>query len=315
MNDLDRLKLLIRSGLATERAFREAGEAAVIAAKTEGETVLRVHADEVHVLSEESRVARFVWSTASVDRMGDVIRVEGWDTTDFARNPIALYQHNHDVPLGRSPAHTKDVGAGKLWGDIAFASEGSDLYIDSRWKLVKEGILRATSVGFMPDDVRVPTKDERRDLGMGEFGVIFERQSLLEISIVTVPANADALGASVRACVDRGVLSDKEADAFMRETVQTEREVFRRLNGLASKRRSAPRPDFPWEALGSRIDEQLAAAVDSLGARLERSIQSLGDRLSAPAGADARGSDASKGYDAGELLQLIDRHTPQRRKK
>lgn len=305
MKDLERLALLIRSGLVTDRAFKEAGEAAVIKAKTECGALMRAHADEV-VLSPESRTARFIWSTASVDRMGDVIEVAGWDTRDFSRNPIALYQHDHDLPLGRSPQHAKDVAAGKLWGEIAFAPAGADPFIDSRWKLVEAGILRATSVGFLPDDVHVPTKSERQELGMGDYGVIYRAQSLLEISLVTVPANPDALGASVKRCVDDGILSDKEADAFMAEHVATEREIFRRLNGLASRRSSAPRPELP--DLGPQI-EQLSATVG----RIEAAVKALGDRLSATAVADARGT-AGAGYDAGELLQLIDRHTPRRAK-
>jgi hypothetical protein len=40
----------------------------------------------------------FVLSDESEDRMGDVIRSDGWILNQFKRNPIALFQHRSDFP-------------------------------------------------------------------------------------------------------------------------------------------------------------------------------------------------------------------------
>ncbi len=302
MNDIERLKLLIRAGVATERHFREAGEAAVLKAKLEGGTCIRAHADEVQVVSEESRTLRYVWSSEKVDRMGDIIRVAGWDTANFSGNPIALWGHDTDQPIGNSPQHVKDLGFGKLWGDITFAPEGASPVADSRYKLAKAGVLKATSVGFLPLEVdTVSDKTRRQQLGLGDWGVMFLRQELLEISLVSVPANPDALQLSVRQAIGAGVITEEEGDSYVRGALQTERELLRQLEGMSARRSAVPRPELPWERALQRTEE----LAESL-ARIERAVAQLGDRLSAPAGADARGSDAGRGYDAGQLLDLID---------
>jgi hypothetical protein len=43
---------------------------------------------------------RYVMSDESVDRMGDVIEAKGWKLGHFKRNPIALFNHKSDFPIG-----------------------------------------------------------------------------------------------------------------------------------------------------------------------------------------------------------------------
>ena len=40
----------------------------------------------------------FVLSDETPDRMGDVIMADGWDLTDFRKNPIALFGHQSSLP-------------------------------------------------------------------------------------------------------------------------------------------------------------------------------------------------------------------------
>jgi len=42
----------------------------------------------------------FVMSDGSVDRMGDVIEPAGWRLDRFHRNPVALFNHDRDFPIG-----------------------------------------------------------------------------------------------------------------------------------------------------------------------------------------------------------------------
>lgn len=303
MNDLERLKLLIRCGVATERHLEEAGPDLVRAAKTEdGAVQLSVTDSDAELVSEERRVLRFIWSTEVVNRQGDIVRSSGWDTSSFARNPIALYQHDSYAPLGTSPLFGVNAAAKNLWGDIAFAPAGTSPEIDARWKLAKAGVLRAVSVGFMPLTWEDPQGEDRKKLGLGRFGVVYTKQELLEISLVSIPANPEALRLSVKHAIDAGQIDDREADAFMRSTVETERDLFRRLSGLAAKRTSAPRPELPWERVTEQM-EHLAAGQ----ARLERAVAALGERVDAAAAAKVQCSEAGSGWDAGQLLDLIDR--------
>ncbi len=123
----------------------------------------------------------FVLSDESVDRMGDVIRADGWDIAAFEKNPVALYGHNHEKPIGRW--ENVHVAGKKLVGTLRLAKQGTSAFIDSVRSLIEQGILKAVSVGFQPIEAK-PRKDG---------GYEFVRSALHEVSVVAVPANANAL--------------------------------------------------------------------------------------------------------------------------
>lgn len=131
--------------------------------------------------SSEGAGTDFVLSDASLDRHGTKINPKGWDLTSFRKNPIALFGHEGGFPIGRwtNVRAVKD----KLIGTLEFAAEGTSERIDELRSLVEQGILRAVSVGF-----RVL---EFGSLGKSEFD--FEKQELLEASLVSVPSNTNAL--------------------------------------------------------------------------------------------------------------------------
>jgi HK97 family phage prohead protease len=125
----------------------------------------------------------FVLSDASVDRMGDLIEQDGWELANFKRNPIALFNHNKDAIVGRW--HDLRVEKGELRGHLELAPKGISARIDELRGLVEAGILKAVSVGFKPSQARPRGKDLQ--------GVVFEKMELLETSLVSVPANPNAL--------------------------------------------------------------------------------------------------------------------------
>jgi HK97 family phage prohead protease/HK97 family phage major capsid protein len=124
----------------------------------------------------------FVLSDETADSYGDVVEAAGWDLKRFKRNPIALFGHRADFPIG-----TWDdvrVDNGRLVGRLKLAKDGTSYRIDEVRRLVEQGILRAVSVGFRP--VKEPEP-------MGKRGMRFKGQELLEASIVSVPANPATL--------------------------------------------------------------------------------------------------------------------------
>jgi len=123
----------------------------------------------------------FVASTASEDRMGDVIRQEGWALDAYKKNPVVLFGHNHDQPIGR--AHNVRVADGALTADFEFAPEEVNPFAAQVGRMVEAGFLKAVSVGFRPLEYK-PLKSG---------GLDFTKSELLEISVVSVPANASAL--------------------------------------------------------------------------------------------------------------------------
>jgi len=137
------------------------------------------------VHSAESMGMEFVLSDATPDRYGDVIVADGWELRHFKRNPIALFNHNTDFPVGSwSNLRVQD---GALRGHLKLAPEGTSPRIDEIRKLVDAGILRAVSVGF------VPIESKRRETKNGQAGELFLKSELVETSLVSVPANPNAL--------------------------------------------------------------------------------------------------------------------------
>lgn len=127
----------------------------------------------------------FVLSDATVDRYGDIVDPSGWVLTAFKRNPIALFAHRHDEPIGTWS--DVRVEGGKLKGKLNFAAAGTSARIDELRGLVEQGVLRAVSVGFSPIDA--DPIDPKRPYGPQRY----KKQELLETSLVSVPANPAAL--------------------------------------------------------------------------------------------------------------------------
>jgi HK97 family phage prohead protease/HK97 family phage major capsid protein len=127
----------------------------------------------------------FVLSDETTDRMGDVVKADGWVLTNFKKNPIALFGHNSSFPIGTWS--NLRVEGGKLVGKLVLASRGTSARIDELLSLIEQGILRAVSVGFIP--LKSEPIDEKRPYD----GLRFLKQELLECSLVSVPANPAAL--------------------------------------------------------------------------------------------------------------------------
>jgi HK97 family phage prohead protease len=122
----------------------------------------------------------FVITDGSVDRDGDILNPSGWDFSGWLKNPVVQAFHDYGSwPIGRG-SNLRRVGDAWL-ADFTFATtdEGK-----TALALIDDGILSACSVGFLP-------LESAFDHARG--GVNFIRQQLLEVSVVPVPANANAL--------------------------------------------------------------------------------------------------------------------------
>ena len=129
----------------------------------------------------------FVLSDASVDRMGDVIEQDGWKLDNFRKVPIALFNHDRNQVIGKwADVAVRD---GQLTGRLELAEPGTSPLVDSIRALVKQKILRAVSVGFRPMKSEPLTKEADKNFGPFRF----KQTELLECSLVSIPANPNAL--------------------------------------------------------------------------------------------------------------------------
>lgn len=132
----------------------------------------------------EARTCDFVASTNAVDSYGDIVE-QSWDLKRFKSNPVILYAHDsRELPIGT--ATRCEVVKGQLECTIKFCTEDMNPLAEQVWKMVQSGVLRAVSVGFIPNDIRY----EKRD---GEDVCVLGNCELHEISVVPIPANHEAL--------------------------------------------------------------------------------------------------------------------------
>lgn len=131
----------------------------------------------------EDRKATFIITTSTPDTDNDVIVPEGIDFTHYVKNPVVLWQHNRDLlPIGKCLPESITKTANGWSATVQFPDEGIDAFSDKIYWYVKNGYLSATSIGFIPTDT-----------DLGNNGYIFNKCTIFEFSIVTVPANPEAL--------------------------------------------------------------------------------------------------------------------------
>lgn len=166
--------------------------AARIAALAAGQPVHKQFIAETRGIDDEKRTCTFKITTGSVDRDNDTISPKGWDTGDFMKNPVVLWAHDYSMLPVAMAIDLVPTETG-LESTAQFPPKGLHPFADTVFEMVKLGMLNATSVGFRPLEF---TRDEERG------GLNFVRQSLLEWSIVPVPANAEALIVARTAGID-----------------------------------------------------------------------------------------------------------------
>lgn len=147
---------------------------------------------DVKSVSEEGgeTVIEGIASTPTPDRYGDVVEPKG---AKFALPMPLLWQHQHDKPVGHV-FFAKPTRAGiPFKARLPKVSEPGVLKdrIDEAVQSVKAGLVSAVSIGFRA------LKDGMEYLEGG--GIRFKEWEWLELSLVTIPANADATITTVKA--------------------------------------------------------------------------------------------------------------------
>jgi uncharacterized protein len=146
--------------------------------------------------SNEEKKESFAWtlSTFDLDRFGERIDPQGWDYKAFMKNPIVEWAHRYDIPaIGKIETLACDENG--LHGVIVFNGKEYDPFGWSIGERVKNGVIRAGSVGFRVMEIEIPSKEESKD----GTTLIFRKQELLEFSICNVPANPFALAKIIEA--------------------------------------------------------------------------------------------------------------------
>lgn len=125
-------------------------------------------------------VIRGMASTMDVDRAGDIIDASAWakgGLKNFENNPIILFNHDYNKPIGRATAVKAMQNGLELEAKISKAAP------DSVAQLIKDGVLGAFSVGFRVKDADYIEETD---------GLKIKDAELFEVSVVSVPCNQGA---------------------------------------------------------------------------------------------------------------------------
>ncbi len=137
---------------------------------------------QINALGENE--VEVIISTSTLARDGHILEPSGCDLTNYQANPIVLWQHNPDVPVGR--AADLKIDGDKIRARITFAPTGISPKADEVRGLVKNGIVSGVSVGF--DVIDGEPLDPKQPRG----GQRFTKWELLECSFCSVPADPGA---------------------------------------------------------------------------------------------------------------------------
>lgn len=134
------------------------------------------------------RIIRGVASTPAPDRMGDVVLPLGAQY----KLPLALlWQHNSEQPIGWiTEASVTEKGI-SIVGEVAAFDEPGALkdFLDYAWQSIQANLVRGLSIGFHA--LKYAFLDD-------SWGIEFQEWEWLELSAVTIPANAEATISAIK---------------------------------------------------------------------------------------------------------------------
>jgi HK97 family phage major capsid protein/HK97 family phage prohead protease len=126
-------------------------------------------------------------TTPEPDRAGDIVEPRG---AQFRLPLPLLWQHRKDQPIGHVVEATVEDAGIRIRAQIA---AGLNLpWLEEAYTLLKAGLVRGLSIGFVPDGLPEPIK--------GTTGYRIKKWQWCETSVVTVPANSLATIALVKSC-------------------------------------------------------------------------------------------------------------------
>ena len=178
---------------------------------------------EFRAQDPDRRMVEFVASTNAVDSYGTVLPVDKWDLSRYARNGVVGYQH--DIYYSDDPDNVIGRGEAFVDGDalairIYFEPAEINRKAEKVYQKVLFGSINAVSVGFAPTAEGHwgrRADDEDPDV------YYYNGQQLLEVSVVNVPSNPDAVKRSIEA---ERALHEGEREAEVEETkIEAEEEV------------------------------------------------------------------------------------------
>lgn len=144
---------------------------------------------QVKASSDIGRTFTGIATTVSADRMGDIVESNG---AQFKLPLPFLYQHDANSPVGWITNAKVGKSGIEVSGHIESIADAPPTLrerLDVAWSELKNGLVRGLSIGFNPIEFNFIADS---------YGIHYTAWEWLELSMVTIPANADATIVTVK---------------------------------------------------------------------------------------------------------------------
>lgn len=160
------------------------------------ELAKRLNEAAVRAVNEDSREVEFVASDATPDSFGTVIPVTAWNLERFAKNGVIGYQH--DIYCNPDPDSVIGVGEAfvekdKLIVRVKFEPADLNEKADKIYRKIQFGSIKGVSVGFSYQRGHWGVEDD----GENPDFYYYDDVTLLEVSVVNIPSNPNAVKRSL----------------------------------------------------------------------------------------------------------------------
>ena len=193
-------------------------------------------------------------STSAIDRAGDIIEHDAWTKgglENFKNNPIILFNHNYDRPIGRAKELSVDENGLNLTARIS--KSATDIK-----DLIKDGVLGAFSVGFKVKDAEYMTETD---------GYKIKDAELFEVSVVSVPCNQTAVFSVAKSFDNMEEYNKFKKDFIKTNSIDADAKIEQSSEAKADKTETkmsdekTVSPEFDLEAFAREVAEKTATSI------------------------------------------------------
>lgn len=196
------------------------------------------------VVEPQGRSFDVVASTDAMDRVGRIV-MQDWDLSTYQMNPVVYWNHAEgsswcgdcddlDITLPIGFASNVRVDGNRLLATINFVDAAANPLAEKVYQGMRQGSIRAVSVGWISHDVRCETHDELEV-------IVCAKNELLEISPVAIPANPDAVrtegarfAASLRNLMKGTTMPSKLAASLRLKASASDEEISSAVDDIVS---------------------------------------------------------------------------------
>jgi len=166
--------------------------------------------------NDEERSDTSLVTTASLDRDFEVLDPKGADWAQFRKNPIVTFAHEYRaLPVGKAAwvkrQASKDPNQDGWLAKTLYAGKPDgwtgEWMADAVWHLVKTGVIKGKSIGFIPLRYReIEEGDIKRRPELASATWMIEKYVVLEYAVAPVQSNPDALVEEIGKMKTKGLI-------------------------------------------------------------------------------------------------------------